>query len=148
MRKIFILFILLVLAFASSFSEGNDQSVTIVRVYADSLGESHFDDISWKMVESQFAPPAPPLLASEFMQSFAFGFISAAPGWFGEWHPTPKRQLTIYISGQIEAAVSDGSSRIFGPGDIILLEDTTGRGHRSKVIGDEKVVLAVIQLEE
>jgi quercetin dioxygenase-like cupin family protein len=82
------------------------------------------------------------------MHASALGFISAAPGWFGEWHPSPKEQLTIYISGRIEATVSDGEARMFGPGDITLLEDTTGVGHRSKVIGDEPVVLAVIQLGE
>jgi quercetin dioxygenase-like cupin family protein len=148
MKKIVLLPVLLVLISASTFSRDTQRSISIVRVYADSLGESHFEDISWKMVESEFAPPAPPLLVSDFVDSSSFGFISAAPGWSGEWHPTPKRQLIIYISGRIEATVSDGESRTFGSGDITLLEDTAGVGHRSKVTGDEQVLLAVIQLGE
>ena len=148
MKKIIILSILLASISASSLSDESQKSVSIVRVYADSLGESHFEDVSWDLVEAEFAPPAPPLLVSEFMRSTAFGIISAAPGWFGEWHPAPKRQLTIYISGRVEATVSDGETRIFGPGDITLLEDTTGKGHRSKVVGEEQVLLAVVQLGE
>ena len=139
---------LLALVSASSFSESDPNTVTIVRVYADSLGESHFEDISWEMVETDFAPPAPPLFTSEFINASAFGFISAAPGWYGDWHPAPKRQLTIYISGSVEGTVSDGETRIFRPGDIALLEDTIAVGHRSRVVGDEDVILAVIQLDE
>ncbi len=37
---------------------------------------------------------------------------------------------------------------IFGPGDITLAEDTTGKGHKSRVYGNEKVVLVVIQLDQ
>ena len=73
MKKFLIISILLLLISASSFSEDSQKSVTIIRVYADSLGESHFEDISWEMVEADFAPPAPPLLTSKFIDSSAFG---------------------------------------------------------------------------
>ncbi|MFW9925434.1 MAG: hypothetical protein ACFFDM_01575, partial [Candidatus Thorarchaeota archaeon] len=68
--------------------------------------------------------------------------------WFGDWHPTPKRQMFVYISGKMEAQVSDGEVRIFGPGSVTLVEDTTGKGHKSRVIGDQDVLTIVIQLEE
>jgi len=55
--------------------------------------------------------------------------------------------LNVYISGQIEAKVSDGETRIFSAGDMVVLEDTIGKGHISSVIGDKNVILAVIQLE-
>ena len=139
---------LLTLGSVSSLSENTTNSVTLVRVYADSLGESHFEDITWELVETDFAPPAPQLWTSEFINSSTFGFIGAALGWYGDWHPAPKRQLTIYISGKVEGTASDGEIRIFGPGDVVLLEDTTGVGHRSRVVGDEDVILAVIQLDE
>ena len=148
MKKIYCVLAALSLISTLALSEESHKSVKIVRIYADSLGESHFEDISWDMIESEFAPPAPPLLVSEFISSSTVGFIGAAPGWIGDWHPAPKRQLVIYISGRVEGAVSDGETRIFGPGDITLLDDTTGVGHRSMVIGEEQVVLAVIQLEE
>jgi len=41
------------------------------------------------------------------------------------------------------------SIRRFGPGDAALwFEDTTGKGHRSRVIGSERLLLAVVQLPD
>jgi hypothetical protein len=34
-----------------------------------------------------------------------------------------------------------------GPGSVVLVEDTEGKGHRSWVVGEEDVVIAVVQLE-
>jgi len=55
--------------------------------------------------------------------------------------------MLFYLSGEIEAQTSDGEVRIFGPGSVTLLEDTTGKGHTSRVVGTEDVLLAVVQLE-
>ena len=117
------------------------------RVYADEQGESHFEDVEVDMNEAVFAPPAPPLKLSEFMESSRFTFVSAEPGWYGDWHPAPARQFTLYLQGEIEAEASDGAVRRFGPGSAVLAEDTSGKGHRSRVIGDREVVLAVVQLD-
>ncbi|MCP4547100.1 MAG: cupin domain-containing protein, partial [bacterium] len=70
------------------------------------------------------------------------------PGWEGDWHPAPKRQWMLYLAGEVEAEASDGETRRIGPGSITLLEDTWGKGHRSRVIGDTEVLLAVVQLED
>ena len=122
--------------------------VSAVRVYADSTGESHFEEITIDLTEYDYAPPAPLIYVSPLMDAARYGYISVAPGWFGDWHPSPKRQLMIYISGEIEAEVSDGEVRRFGPGSITVVEDTTGRGHTSRAVGDAKVVIVVIHLEE
>jgi hypothetical protein len=117
------------------------------RVYADEQGESHFEDIEVTMEDAIFAPPAPPLRLSEFIAASRFAFMSASPGWFGDHHPAPKRQFTLYLQGEIEGETSDGETRRFGPGDAVLLEDTSGKGHRSRVVGGEDAILAVVQLE-
>ena len=54
----------------------------------------------------------------------------------------------LYLAGEVEAEVSDGETRRIGPGSITLLEDTWGKGHRSRVVGDDEVLLAVVQLED
>jgi hypothetical protein len=41
---------------------------------------------------------------------------------------------------------SDGATRHFNPGDIILLEDTTGKGHTTWDTSKEAALLARIQL--
>lgn len=119
-----------------------------IRVYADAHGESHFEDIDIDMKDVDFAPPAPPLKLSEFFTAARFALLSAPRGWKGDWHTAPGRQFMLYLQGQVEAEVSDGEIRRLGPGSVTLVEDTTGRGHRSWVVGDQDVILAVVQIEE
>jgi hypothetical protein len=122
--------------------------VKYTRLYTDADGESHFEDAEVSFNSVDFAPPAPPIDVSEFAAAAQYGFIKAAPGWYGDWHPVPNRQWMFYLSGEIEAEVSDGEVRKFGAGSVTLVEDTTGRGHRSRVLGDSEAVLAVIQLPD
>lgn len=119
-----------------------------VRVYADADGESHFEDVAVPMQAVDFAPPAPPINVSAFTPAAAYSFLSSPPSWYGDWHPTPRRQIIFYLTGEIEAETSDGEVRRFGPGSVTLVEDTTGKGHRSQVIGSADVVLAVVQLPD
>jgi hypothetical protein len=121
--------------------------VRYARLYSDESGESHFEDVDVGMDEVMFAPPAPPLKVSEFLSSSSFGFLSAKPGWAGEWHPAPGRQFMLYLQGEVEAEASDGEVRRFGPGSATLIEDTTGKGHRSRVVSNEEVLIAVVQLD-
>jgi mannose-6-phosphate isomerase-like protein (cupin superfamily) len=117
-----------------------------IRVFTDSEGETHFEDLEIDFNEVNFAPPAPPVLLTEFTPATQWAFFSLPPGWFGDWHPTPARQIFFYLSGQAEAEVSDGTVRRFGPGDATIVEDTTGKGHRSRVVGDVPLLLAVVQM--
>jgi len=122
--------------------------VKYTRIYSDAEGESHFEDVETELTLVDLAPPAPPLYLSAFTQATQFAFLSAPIDFFGDWHPTPKRQVFFYLSGEIEAEVSDGEVRLFGPGSIILVEDTTGKGHTSRVVGKDNVLLAFVQLED
>lgn len=125
-----------------------NNAVKYTRLYSDSKGESHFEDMEAKLSLVEFAPPAPPVYLSEFTQTTQFGYLRVPAGLFGDWHPTPKRQIFFYLSGEIEAETSDGEVRRFGPGSITLVEDTSGRGHTSRVVGTEDVLLAVVQLKD
>jgi quercetin dioxygenase-like cupin family protein len=116
-----------------------------VRVYADEAGESHFADVQVPLVPVDYAPPAPPLHLSAPTPASAFVFLAAPAGWDGDWHPAPMRQMIFYLSGEVEAEVSDGEVRRFGPGSATLVEDTTGRGHRSRAVAGD-VLLAIVQL--
>jgi hypothetical protein len=67
-------------------------------------------------------------------------------GRFLDWHPAPRRQFVIILSGELEIGLGDGSSRVFGPGDARLVEDTTGQGHTTRVHGNRPCVTATIPL--
>ena len=119
----------------------------IQRLYNDSDGESHFEEIEVEFSSVDFAPPAPPLDLSEFRDATRVAIMRARPGWEGDWHPAPGRQLMFYLAGRVEGEASDGTRRTIGPGAVVLVEDTEGKGHRSRVVGEEEVVIAVVQLD-
>ena len=122
--------------------------VTYTRLYADSSGDSHFKDVEIECHKTDFAPPAMPLNVSAFSSAIECGFITIPPGWYGDWHPAPQRQFIFHLAGQIESRVSDGETRTFVPGDILLMEDTTGKGHVSRVVGSAEVLDAVVKLSD
>ena len=53
-----------------------------------------------------------------------------------DWHRAPQRQLVVLLDGEIEVEVTSGETRRFRGGEIVLVEDTTGTGHRTRTIGD------------
>jgi len=120
---------------------------TFARIYTDEDGESHVEDIDVALAPTDFAPPAPPIQLSSLEPAAGFGFLHAPPGWCGDWHPAPCRQYVIYLAGVVEGEVSDGTVRRFGPGSVTLLEDLTGKGHRSRVVSDEGAMAVIVQLD-
>jgi quercetin dioxygenase-like cupin family protein len=56
------------------------------------------------------------------------------PGWSTEYHTAPRRQLVVQLSGVGELECGDGSTRQLRPGDLLLADDTTGEGHRSREV--------------
>ena len=101
--------------------------MTITRVYADERGESHFVD---EEIELRNAGPIGHL--SEPIPARAVIFRRNDPGYDYDWHVAPQRQFIVLLDGVIEIETSDGIRRTFRGGDILLVEDTTGRGHRSR----------------
>jgi quercetin dioxygenase-like cupin family protein len=65
-----------------------------------------------------------------------------------DWHPAPRRQFVIILSGQLEIGLGDGSQQVFGPGDARLVEDTTGQGHTTRVVGNEPCLTVTVPLAE
>jgi quercetin dioxygenase-like cupin family protein len=63
-----------------------------------------------------------------------------------DWHPAPRRQFVIILSGQLEIGLGDGTKQVFGPGDARLVEDTTGKGHTTRVLGNEPCLTATVPL--
>jgi hypothetical protein len=52
----------------------------------------------------------------------------------------------IILSGELEIGLGDGTFRRFGPGDARLVEDTTGRGHTTRTIGEESCLAMAIHV--
>ena len=74
-------------------------------------------------------------------------FRESPPGHFLDWHPAPRRQWVIILSGELEIGLGDGTLRRFGPGDARLVEDTTGHGHTTRVVGNRPCLMAYVPLD-
>ena len=118
------------------------------KIFADKEGESHFLDVEIELEPVEFAPPAPSVNLSSFTPATQYAFCVFPSGWYGDWHPTPKKQTFLFLSGEMEVLVGDGEERRFGAGSIVLVEDTTGKGHVSRVVSSTDVVTAVVQLPD
>ena len=118
------------------------------RIFSDEKGETHFEDVDIKFDTVEFAPPTPPINLSTYNLASRYAFCVFPSGWYGDWHTTPRRQIFFVLSGESEVQVSDGEVRRFSAGGVLLVEDTWGKGHLSRVLGSKDMVVAVIQLPE
>jgi hypothetical protein len=110
--------------------------VTYYRIYTDSKGDTHSDVVTVEQRLARAAPPAAPFYVSEDRPASKYRFYSFEPGWIGELHPAPTRQFLALLSGTVEMETTDGMVRVFRAGDLVLLEDTSGKGHLTRNIGD------------
>ena len=118
--------------------------VTYHRVYTDADGESHFDTVTVHQKLMTVAPPAPPFYVSGENPASKYLFYTFEPGWIGILHPAPARQFLSLLSGEVEVETTDGAVRRLRPGDLVLLEDTSGRGHITRNLGDGYVTFLVV----
>jgi quercetin dioxygenase-like cupin family protein len=107
-------------------------------------GESHFERVTLDLSEADYRPPAPALFVSHAFDTGGLQFVSLPAGWIGKSICPPQRQFLICLSGQIEVTASDGKKRTFGPGDSVLMEDVSGKGHRTRVKGSNECIAAII----
>lgn len=124
----------------------NVSRITYARVFTDSTGETHFDDVEIDLCPVVLAPPAPPLDLSPFTPVARYAFCAFSAEWGGDWHSAPRRQFFLILSGELEFEVSDGEVRRFGEGGMVMLEDTAGKGHIARNVGEEAVHTVVVQL--
>lgn len=99
----------------------------IHNLYEDEHGESHFRDI-----EVEWAQQTPTGQLSAVIPVSGLIFRETKPDYDLDWHPAPRRQYIINLVGGVQLTASDGESRVIGAGEVILVEDVSGKGHLSK----------------
>ena len=105
------------------------EAVRITRVYADADGESHFGEREFPLRDAgEIGRLSEPVAAKSLI------FRRNSADYDYDWHVAPRRQFIVLLDGAIEIETSDGARRTFRGGDVLLLEDTTGRGHRTRNI--------------
>ena len=101
----------------------------ITSIYPDSDGETHFGEFDIPIKDSSEIG-----ILSKLQKATGIIFRQTPGDYNYSWHNTPCRQFVINLKGEVDFTVSDGETRRFGSGDVVLLEDTTGKGHYSKAV--------------
>jgi hypothetical protein len=106
---------------------------TITRIYSDSAGDSHFED--------QFIPLGDAGAIGYLSEGTAarevyFRYVQGDYDY--DFHTAPQKQLVVLLDGAIEIETSQGEKRVFSAGTVLLLEDTYGKGHKTKNFKDAK----------
>lgn len=120
--------------------------LNITRIFADEAGRSHFDDLCLELDRADLAVSAPDIQVSVPIEVSLARFSVMPPGFFADWHPAPRRQYSLHLSGELEVEVGNGEIRRLGPGSIVLLEDVVGQGHRTRVVGEQPMVGVFLQI--
>ena len=106
----------------------------IHNLYEDERGISHWRDIEIDWVEETRAGRF-----SKWLPATGIIFRQVPPVYDLDWHPAPRRQYIINLDAGVEITASDGESRVIGAGEVILVEDVTGKGHLSRSIDTTKL---------
>lgn len=101
----------------------------ITRIYATPDGESHFQEVEVALEEAGEIGRL-----SEAWLAGSVTFRETGADYDYNWHHPPERQLVILLDGVIEIEVSGGETRHFAGGDVLLAEDLTGHGHRTRAV--------------
>ena len=112
--------------------------MSISRLYTGADGQSHLEEL-----DPAIHPELTTLHATKGVV-----FRTTQPGHFTDWHNAPRRQYVITLEGQMEIGLGDGTVRRFGPGHVTLAEDLTGKGHTTRVVGNQPRLTATIHLAD
>lgn len=149
MRSIPLLALLLATCLANPASaEWTPGPLVYAKIALDADDHSHFADVQEPFEMKDFAPPAGPIGLSALRNTSTLVFATSDASWVGDWHPTPRVQYILVLSGSVEITVEDGEKRRFDPGSVLLLEDIRGKGHASKVVSDTPALFAIVALGE
>jgi hypothetical protein len=117
--------------------------VKVTRIYTGADGKTKVEEFD--------IPLKPRDAGSDLSASLAVTALQVrrtTPQYFVDWHPAPRRQLVVTLSGESEIELEGGRRIRLGPGHILLAEDTTGQGHISRAVASKDRIALDIALAD
>ncbi|WP_316834545.1 hypothetical protein [Pedobacter nutrimenti] len=65
-----------------------------------------------------------------------------------DWHAAPRNQYVLTLQGSLEFTVTDGSTFVVNPGDILIATDVEGTGHKWRMLSEESWLRAYVVLDD
>jgi hypothetical protein len=116
-----------------------------LRVYADEKGESHFSEMEIAMSEARPLPDVTVQMSTPAAAA-SIQFLTLSGRTSTDWHPAPARQFVIYLDRAVEIETSDGQRRPVLPSSVVFVEDTWGKGHRTRSLDDHAGTIIFVPL--
>jgi quercetin dioxygenase-like cupin family protein len=65
-----------------------------------------------------------------------------------DWHTAPTTQYVVTLSGTLEFVTRTGETFVIHPGEVLVATDTTGSGHKWRLIDDQPWKRAYVEFKE
>ena len=104
----------------------------IHNLWVDDKGESH-----WRDIEVEYVETTPAGRLSKRLPATGIIFREVQPDYDLDWHPAPRRQYIVNLDAGVQITASDGETRKIGAGEILLVEDVSGKGHLSQGVNQQ-----------
>ena len=106
--------------------------IIATRLFSGPDGQTHAEPINLS------ASTSGPNAQADLLKSSGIRFATRGAGTSDDWHTAPGRQYLVTLKGQVDIEIGNGEKVHAGTGSILLIEDTTGKGHRATVVGTEE----------
>lgn len=116
--------------------------VFLTRFYTGPDNQTHAEQVELKF------DPGRPAEVFKMLAVASAELHRTAGGSSEDWHRAPRRQYVITLAGRGEIEVAGGKKVGVGPGSIDLVEDTTGKGHITRVVGAQDRVTLQLPLSD
>ena len=128
---------------ADSLAAQGRTPVKVTRLFTGADGKTKVEEFE--------IPMTPRNAGSDLSASVAVTSLQVrrtTPEYLLDWHPAPRRQLVVTLTGESEIELEGGRKIRLGPGHILLAEDTTGQGHISRAVGSKDRIALDIALAD
>jgi len=116
--------------------------ITLTHVFTGPDGMSHAE------VKQISLTPGGDAELSEMARVNGLQFRRQAPTYFQDFHPASRKQYVVTLRGEGEIELANGQKIVARAGDVLLMEDITGKGHISRGRGTEDRITLFIPVAD
>ena len=128
-------------------SAARTEKLTYLHLYTDPDGMTHFRDERFEFHSVNETNSPTSMTYHELAGVQGATLVRMTNGVVEDWHNAPRTQFAIVIQGEVELTAGDGEVRRLSAGDIALLDDTTGKGHKTASVGVKDHIALMIPVK-
>ncbi len=99
----------------------------ITKIFSDENGDSHFENLEIPLIDQGDIG-----FLSENIDVKKLQFRKVSADYDYDFHCAPQKQFIVLLDGGVKIETSLGEIREFQTGEILLVEDISGKGHKTK----------------